>query len=106
MYCEGLNGWARWRVVGGQGRPNQDSACGLSNLVVGCHSFMQKSQERNGFSGVKKSKSSVDDRFNLRCPLTVHVEMATGSRTQMSKAHGRGQSWRDTFESHLSTVHF
>ena len=36
----------------------------------------------------KTNKSSVYNRLNLRCPLNTHVEMATGSRTQMSEAHG------------------
>lgn len=36
----------------------------------------------------KTNKSSVYNRLNLRCPLNTHVEMATGSRTQMLEAHG------------------
>ena len=36
----------------------------------------------------KTNKSSVYNRLNLRFPLNTHVEMATGSRTQMSEAHG------------------
>lgn len=63
--------------------PEQPGVC-----VWGAILSYRKVRKEMGLGKKKKNKSSVYNRLNLRCPLNVQVEMAIGSRTQMSEAHG------------------